>query len=58
MAQEMVIRVEGTAHRYGLGEEVAPSCTLFRAGHYNLTKDELDSLIASKGKVTIKGRGM
>jgi hypothetical protein len=60
--QEMVIRVEGFADSYGLGTEVAPGCTLFKAGDYNLTRVELNrKLIAAApkgGPYTIKGRGL
>ena len=52
--QEYIVRVEGTFDSYGLGTEVAPGCTLFKAGDYNLSKEELNRRIA-KG-VVVKGR--
>jgi len=39
------IRKEGQG-TFGLGEEVAPNCYLFRAGNYGLTKEEVDRKIA------------
>ena len=48
--KEYVIRVEGTVNSYGLGEVVVPGVALFKAGEYNLTKDELQALIARTGK--------
>ena len=32
-------RVEGTADSYGIGEVVAPQCTLFGKGMYNITRE-------------------
>ena len=37
--KEYVVRVEGTADSYGIGEVVAPQCTLFGKGMYNLTRE-------------------
>ena len=37
--KEYLIRVEGTADSYGIGEIVAPGCTLFAKGMYNLPRD-------------------
>jgi hypothetical protein len=54
--KEYVIRVEGTANRYGLGEVVVPGVTLFKDNgqpggkFYNLTRVELNALIARTGK--------
>lgn len=45
METNYVIRVEGTAYRFGLGEVVAEGCAFFKAGRYNLTKDELKRAI-------------
>jgi hypothetical protein len=42
---EYIIRIEGTAGRYGLGEVILPGITLFKAGRYNLTHDELKAAI-------------
>ena len=52
--QEYIVRVEGTYDSYGLGTEVAPGCTLFKDGDYNLSKEELNRRVA-KG-VVVKGR--
>lgn len=49
---EMVIRREGQG-TYGLGEVVSPNVTLFRAGNYNLTKEELEAAIRRQKKATI-----
>jgi hypothetical protein len=38
-----IIRVEGTAYRYGLGEVVSPGVALFNSGFYNLTKEQLNA---------------
>jgi hypothetical protein len=38
-SKEYVVRVEGTANSFGIGEVVAPRCTLFKAGMYNLTRE-------------------
>jgi hypothetical protein len=43
---EYIVRKEGTAGRYGLGEVVSPGVTLFRDGFYNLTGDALARKIA------------
>ena len=43
---QYVVRVEGKADSYGLGELVIPGVTLFRAGNYSITKDELDAKMA------------
>lgn len=56
---QYVIRTEGFADSYGLGEEVVPGVTLFKAGNYNLTREELNRKIAaqsSTGTVVVKGR--
>lgn len=56
--QEYVIRTEGMANSFGLGEEVVPGVTLFRKGHYNLTRSELNSLIKAKsGSVVVRIKG-
>lgn len=39
---EYVIRKEGVAGRFGLGEVIVPGVALFKSGNYNLTKEELD----------------
>jgi hypothetical protein len=43
-----VVRTYGKADCYGLGEAVADGCVLFRAGNYDLTRDELDRRITAK----------
>ena len=45
-----IVRVEGTAGRYGLGEVISENVCLFKAGHYNLDKEELAVAIARTGK--------
>lgn len=45
-----IIRVEGTAGRFGLGEVISENVHLFKAGHYNLTAEELQAAIARTGK--------
>lgn len=53
-----VVRVEGFANSYGLGEEITPGVALFRAGMYNLTKEQLESSIKSadlKKSFRVKG---
>ena len=52
--KEYVIRIEGTAYRYGLGEVVSPGVALFKAGHYDLTKDQLNTELKKLGKVTLR----
>lgn len=53
--ESYIVRVEGFANSYGLGKEVVPGVTLFEKGHYNLTKEELNLLIKSKGgKVVLR----
>jgi len=42
-----IIRVEGFANSYGLGEVVSPNVALFRAGKYNLTAEQLEQAIKS-----------
>jgi hypothetical protein len=44
---EYVVRKEGTAGRFGLGEVIVPGVALFRSGFYNLTQEELDRKVAS-----------
>jgi hypothetical protein len=35
--KEYVVRVEGHANSFGIGEVVAPGCALFHKGMYNLS---------------------
>lgn len=47
-----VVRTYGKADCYGLGEAVAEGCVLFRAGNYDLTREELDHKVAAKRLTT------
>lgn len=44
MTTTFEIRKQGNG-LFGLGEEVVPGVTLFRAGHYDLTKEELAKVV-------------
>lgn len=52
--KEYVVRVEGTANSYGLGEVVIPGVALFKDSgqtggkYYNITKEELNALLAKR----------
>lgn len=48
-----VLRVQGVAYTYALGEVVAPNCTYFAAGNYDLTKEQLNKKLKALGKVTL-----
>lgn len=48
---EYIIRTQGSAHTYGVGEAVVPNVFLFRAGEYDLSLEEAEALLASKTKV-------
>lgn len=37
--KEYTVRVEGHADSFGIGEVVAPGCTLFAKGMYNLPRE-------------------
>ena len=50
---QKIVRVEGMANSYGIGEEVAPNCVLFKAGDYNLTWDQLKSKLKALPKGTV-----
>ena len=52
--KEYVIRTEGIAYQYGVGEVVSPGVALFKAGDYNLTKEELNAKLKQLGKVTLQ----
>jgi hypothetical protein len=52
--KEYVVRTEGTAYRYGIGEVVSPGVAFFKDGFYNLTKTELNSKLKALGKVTLR----
>lgn len=51
-SKQYVIRVFGKADSYGLGEIISPGVALFKAGNYDLTRDELEHKIkqAPKGQ--------
>lgn len=46
--KEYVIRREGTAGRYGLGEVVSDRVVLFKDGFWNLTEDQLKAKLSNK----------
>jgi hypothetical protein len=48
--QYVVRKQSNFAHTYGLGETVSEGVTLFRAGNYDLTQDELE-VVMKKAKV-------
>ena len=51
MNVEYVIRTQSNfANTFGLGEVISPGVTLFRAGTYDLTREEAETLLASKRK--------
>jgi hypothetical protein len=50
---EIVIRREGMYDSYGLGEVVIPGVALFRAGNYNLTKEELNIKLKQVKKAVV-----
>jgi hypothetical protein len=52
--KEYVVRVEGTAYRYGIGEVIVPGVALFKDGFYNLSKQELNVKLKQLGKVTLQ----
>jgi hypothetical protein len=52
--KDYVIRTEGTAYRYGIGEVVSPGVAFFKSDSYNLTKAELNAKLKSLGKVTLR----
>lgn len=53
-SKEYVIRTEGIAYQYGVGEVVSPGVALFKAGAYNLTKTQLNAELKKLGKVTLR----
>ena len=52
--KEYVVRVEGIAYQYGIGEVVSPGVAFFKAGDYNLSKEQLNSRLKALGKVTLR----
>lgn len=53
--KEYTIRTQGDrAYTYGLGEKVSDGVYLFKDGHYDLSKQELDAAISRIGKGVIR----
>jgi hypothetical protein len=52
--KEYIIRTQGVAYTYGLGEVVSQGVALFTSGNYDLTKDQLNAKLKSLGKVTLR----
>lgn len=52
--KQYIIRTQGTAYTYGLGEVVSEGVALFHAGNYDLTKTELNAKLKTLGKVTLR----
>ena len=52
--KDYVVRVEGIAYQFGLGEVVIPGVALFKAGDYNLSKQELNAKLRALGKVVLR----
>lgn len=52
--KEYVVRTEGVAYQYGIGEVVVPGVAFFKAGDYDLTKDQLNAKLKQLGKVTLQ----
>lgn len=48
--KQYVVRVFGKADSYGLGEVVSEGVCLFKAGNYDLTRDELERKIKQSPK--------
>jgi hypothetical protein len=53
-SKEYIIRTQGVAYTYALGEVVSEGVALFHAGFYDLTKDQLNAKLKSLGKVTLR----
>jgi hypothetical protein len=52
--KEYVVRTEGHAYSYGLGEVVSPGVAFFKAGFYGLSKEELNTKLKQLGKVVLR----
>lgn len=52
--KEYIIRTQGVAYTYGLGEVVSPGVALFSAGNYDLTKEELNAKLKQLRKATLR----
>jgi hypothetical protein len=48
-----ILRVQGVAYTYALGEVVVPGVAYFPAGSYDLTKAQLNAKLKALGKVTL-----
>lgn len=48
--KQYVVRVFGKADSYGLGEIVSPGVALFKAGMYDLTRDQLEQKLKQSPK--------
>lgn len=48
--KQHVVRVFGKADSYGLGEVVSPGVALFKAGMYDLTRDQLEQKLKQAPK--------
>jgi len=44
---QYIVRKEGVAGMFGLGEVISEGVTLFRSGFYNLTAEELAAKVKS-----------
>ena len=51
--KEYVVRIEGIAYQYGIGEVVSAGVAFFKAGDYNLSKEQLNARLKALGKVTL-----
>jgi hypothetical protein len=52
---QYVVRVEGLPYSYGLGEICSPEgAVLFKAGRYNLNREQLNVELKKLGKVTLR----
>lgn len=52
---QYIVRVEGFPYSYGLGEICSPEgAVLFKAGRYNLTKEQLNVELKKIGKAMLR----
>lgn len=49
--KEYIVRVEGHFDSYGIGEVIVPGVAFFKAGDYNLSKEQLNKKLKALGKV-------
>jgi hypothetical protein len=53
--KQYTIRIQSdVAYTYGLGEIVSPGVALFAAGHFGLSKEELNAELKKLGKVVLR----